>query len=60
MIESLISLLAIFGFDGGETEDPKSAALAPQHQPEMIRAIDSLELQGFENLEVQTADEWFV
>ena len=60
MIESMISLLAIFGFDGGEGDDPAKYAQAPEHQPEMIRAIDSLELQGFENLEVQTADEWFV
>ena len=60
MIESLISLLAIFGFDGGEGEDPKYAAQAPEQQIEMIRAIDSLELKGFENLEAHTADEWFV
>ena len=60
MIESLISLLAIFGFDGGETDDPRQAAMAPESKPEMIRAIDSLELKGFENLEAHTADEWFV
>ena len=60
MIESLISLLAIFGFDTGESGDPAKHAQAPEQQIEMIRAIDSLELKGFENLEAHTADEWFV
>lgn len=60
MIELVISLLAICGFDTGESGEPAKHAQASGHQPEMIRAIDGLELKGFENLESHTADEWFV
>ena len=60
MIESFISLLALMGFGVGDGGKPGDAHLAPQYQQEMIRAIDSTELKGFDHLEVQQADEWFV
>ena len=60
MIESFISLLALLGFGIGEGEDPSASIQAPEYQIEMIRAIDSNELKGFDHLEVQQADEWFV
>ena len=59
MIEAIISLLAVC-FGAGEGEDPASYAQTLDNQPEMFRAIDSVELKGFENLEVQEANEWFV
>ncbi len=60
MIEAIISLLALVGFDNGQSGDPSKYSQLPESKPEMIRAIDSVELKGFDNLEVQQADEWFV
>ncbi len=60
MIECFISLLAFLGFGTGDGNDPLHGHHAPEYQQEMIRAIDSNELKGFDQLEVQKADEWFV
>ena len=60
MIESFISLLALLGFGQADGEDPLHCHISPEYQIEMIRAIDSTELKGFDHLEVQQADEWFV
>ena len=57
MIEAIIAFLACFGT--GEAEDPKMASVEPQ-QIQIIRAIDSQELKGFENLQSHQAEEWFV
>ena len=52
--------LAFLGFGIGEGDDPLHGHLDPEYSQEMIRAIDSNELKGFDQLEVQKADEWFV
>ena len=59
MIESILALFALFGFGTGQTGDPKHCQLY-QSNHEMFRAIETQELKGFENLEVQNAEEWFV
>ncbi len=60
MIESLFAILAFFGFAvHGDAEDPY--AKAPESaNPQIIRAIDSNDLKGFDSLEAIEADEWFV
>jgi len=60
MIESLVALMAFFGFAmGPDVEDPSKMTLQSDTQ-EIIRAIDSNELQGFNSLEAHDADKWFV
>ena len=59
MIESILALLALIGFAEGDGDIPKSVQL-DNNNHEMIRAIESQELKGFENLEVHNAEEWFV
>ena len=59
MIESILALFAVFGYGIGETGDPDHVQLENNNH-EMIRAIESQELKGFENLEVHNAEEWFV
>ena len=59
MIESLVALMAFFGFGVGEVEDPDRMAFQSDNQ-QIIRAIESNELQGFNSLEAHDADKWFV
>jgi len=60
MIESLVALMAFFGFGiGGDVEDPDKMAFHTDNQ-QIIRAIDSNELKGFNTLEAHDADKWFV
>ncbi len=60
MIELLFAILASFGFDvGGDAEDPYTKA-SESANLEIIRAIDSNDLKGFDSLEAIEADEWFV
>jgi len=44
---------------GPDVEDPSKMTLQSDTQ-EIIRAIDSNELQGFNSLEAHDADKWFV
>ena len=60
MIESILALFAVFGCGIGEVGDPDKVSLNDNANHEMFRAIDTQELKGFENLEVQNAEEWFV
>jgi len=59
MIEAILGLFALLGCGLGDGEVPKGVTLeqAPQ---QIIRAIDSPELMGFDSLEAHRADEWFV
>ena len=59
MFESLITILAFLGFGIGDAEEPY-AAVYESANPQIIRAIDSNELKGFNSLEAHDADEWFV
>ena len=59
MIESLVALLAFIGFGMGDGEEPNKTALQFDNQ-QIIRAIDSNELKGFNVLETHDAKEWFV
>ncbi len=59
MIESLIAVLAFLGFGIGDGEEPCAMALESENL-QIIRAIDSNELKGFNSLEAHDADEWFV
>ncbi len=62
MIESLLALMAFFGFGfgvGGDVEEPNNIALHIDNQ-QIIRAIDSNELKRFNILEAHDANEWFV
>jgi hypothetical protein len=59
MIESFLALMAFIGFGIGDGEEPSKVALQAEPQ-QIIRAIDSIELQGLNNLEAHDADEWFV
>ena len=59
MIESLVALMAFFGFGIGEGEDPDRMAFHSDNK-QIIRAIDSNELRGFNALEAHDADKWFV
>ena len=59
MIESFLAVMAFFGYGIGSGDDP--SRLASQSEPQqIIRAIDSFELQGLNTLEAHDADEWFV
>ena len=59
MIESILALVAFFGYGVGDNDKPDAVTFQPANH-EMIRAIESQELKGFENLEVHNAEEWFV
>lgn len=58
MIEFFITLMAFFGFSEGEGDKPLYTYEKPEQ--EMIRAIDSDALKGFDRLETHDANEWFV
>jgi hypothetical protein len=59
MIESFIAVMAFLGFGIGSGDDPSEMAFQTESQ-QIIRAIDSFELQGLNTLEDHNADEWFV
>ena len=59
MIESLLALLAFFGFGIGDVDKPNAIALESDNQ-QIIRVINSNELKGFNVLEAHDASEWFV
>ena len=59
MIESFIAVMAFLGFGTGSGDDPFMMAFQTESQ-QIIRAIDSFELQGLKTLEAHNADEWFV
>jgi hypothetical protein len=58
MIEAIFALLAMFG--DAEGEEPCVAATKLDENTQIIRALDSQELKGFDNLQAHQADEWFV
>ncbi len=59
MIELLVALWAFFGFGIGDAEDPRHVDIQLDNQ-QIIKAIDSNELKGFNVLEAHDAKEWFV
>jgi len=59
MIESFLAVMAFFGCGIGSADDPAKLAFQAEDQ-QIIRAIDSFELQGLKTLEAHNADEWFV
>jgi hypothetical protein len=59
MIESFIAVMAFFGYGLGDGVDTVYSAVESSDQ-QIIRAIDSFELQGLNTLEDHNADEWFV
>ena len=68
MNTSLLALIAFVGYAiGGDAERPFTAAIGGDAErpfspatPQIIRAIDSVELKGLNILEAHNADEWFV
>ena len=60
MIETILSILAFIGFGVGDGEDPIYGYQNHQPNQEIIRAIDSEALKGFDSLESHKAEEWFV
>ena len=59
MIESILAIMAFLGCGMGDGEEPNAITL-DSTTPQIIRALDSIELQGLNTLESHTADEWFV
>ena len=59
MIESILAIMAFLGCGTGSIEDPNKMTFNSE-SPQIIRALDSIELQGLNTLESHTADEWFV
>ncbi|MFT5453040.1 MAG: hypothetical protein ACI9N9_002539 [Enterobacterales bacterium] len=59
MIEVFLVTMAFFGYEIGDTEKPVASVIESSDQ-QIIRAIDSFELQGLNTLEAHNADEWFV
>lgn len=57
MIEVFVAVMAMFGIGTGD--DPAKVTMQNDDQ-QIIRAIDSQELSGYNNLEALNADEWFV
>ena len=58
MIEAILSIFALLGFGQGDNDDPVYGYQEPTQ--EIIRAIDSEALKGFDSLESHKAEEWFV
>ena len=59
MIEAILSLFALLGAGVGDADKPKHTYLEPSQQ-EIIRAIDSDALKGFDHLQSHDANRWFV
>lgn len=60
MIELLITVAAFFGCAMGDDAEITFAPAVDSNRLQIIRAIDSVELQGLNKLEAYNADEWFV
>ncbi len=60
MIELLFAILTFFGFEIPEDADDPYTKAPESANPQIIRAIDSNDLKGFDSLEAIEADEWFV
>ena len=59
MIESLLAILAFLGCGMGDEDKPFTSVTDSANQ-QIIRAIDSTEMTGFNALESHNADQWFV
>ena len=60
MIELLLTMAAFFGFALGDDVDVTNVQTLDTENKQIIRAIDTMELQGLNTLEAHNADEWFV
>lgn len=59
MFKLYLTLTSFFGFGMGDADEPYARTVAP-HNQEIIRVLDSVELQGLNSLEAHDADTWFV
>ena len=60
MIESLLAVLAFLGCGVVEDGERPLTSVTDSANQQIIRAIDSTEMTGFNALESHNADQWFV